>query len=92
MEKNLDSVMEEICSNPGVTGCLFADQNGLCIGAKGKASNESAGLITAIANQAAKLEPQNKAPIITLENDNQTCLIKKAGAITGAIYKDVFNT
>jgi len=87
MEKNLNRVMEEICSTPDVLGCIFTDQQGLCIGAKGKASKESAGYITAIADQAARIEPNNKMPIITLENDNQICMIQKTGPITGAIYK-----
>ncbi|CAG2059534.1 unnamed protein product [Timema podura] len=38
---------------------------------KGKASNESSGVITAIANQVARLEPGSKPPIILLENDNR---------------------
>ncbi|ENN77952.1 hypothetical protein D910_03350 [Dendroctonus ponderosae] len=48
---------------------------------------EIAGFITAIANQAAKLEPNSKPPIITLENDSQLCIIQKMGTVTGAIYK-----
>lgn len=51
--------------------------------------NESAGFIAAIANQAAKLEPNSKMPIITLENDSQLCMIQKSGPITGAIYKKI---
>lgn len=57
--------------------------------AKGKASAESAGYIAAIANQVAKLEPNTKSPIITLENDNQRCIIQTIGPITGAIYKKI---
>lgn len=52
-------------------------------------SNESAGFITAIANQAAKLEPNSKPPIITLENDTQLCIIQNIGNVTGAIYKRI---
>lgn len=55
--------------------------------ASGKASNETAGFIAAIANHAAKLEPQNKTPIITLENNNEKCIIQKNGTITGALYR-----
>ncbi|RZC41885.1 ragulator complex protein LAMTOR5 -like protein [Asbolus verrucosus] len=88
MEKNLDRVMEEVVSQPGVFGCVFVDHQGLCLGAKGKASTESAGLIAAIAEQAAKLEPHSGAPIIALENDDKTCIIQRTGTITGAIYKN----
>lgn len=56
--------------------------------ASGKASNETAGYIAAIANHAAKLEPKNpQTPIITLENSNEKCLIQKNGTITGALYR-----
>lgn len=55
--------------------------------ANGKASNEAAGYIAAIANHVAKLEPQNKTPIITLENNNEKCIIQKNGTITGALYR-----
>ena len=75
-------------NKPGVFGCVFVNHQGLCLGAKGKASTESAGLIAAIAEQAAKLEPHSSAPIVTLETDNKTCIIQRAGTITGAIYKN----
>ncbi|KAF5285564.1 hypothetical protein FQR65_LT13198 [Abscondita terminalis] len=89
MEKQLDRVMEDVLSNPGVTGCVFSDHQGLCLGAKGKASTESAGIIGAIAEQAAKLEPQHKSPIIVFENDTRACIIQRTGTITGAIYKNI---
>lgn len=59
------------------------------MGTKGKATTESAGIIGAIAEQAAKLEPQKGAPVITLENDNHMCIIQRNGTITGAIFKNV---
>lgn len=91
-------------NHPGVFGCVFADQQGLCLGgkyftkcvifciicsfvAKGKASTDSAGIITAIAEQAAKLDPSNKPPVIHFENDNNSCIINKAG-VTVAIFKN----
>lgn len=61
----------------------------LLIKAKGRASTESAGVIGAIAEQAAKLEPQNKAPVIVFENDHSLCVIQRSGTITGAIYKNI---
>ncbi|KAF7265722.1 late endosomal/lysosomal adaptor, MAPK and MTOR activator 5 [Rhynchophorus ferrugineus] len=89
MEKNLDRIMEQILSNTDILGCIFTDKQGLCIGAKGRATPESAGYIAAIANQVAKLEPNKETPIITLENDNQKCIIQNIGPITGAIYKNI---
>lgn len=70
-----------------VFGCVFVDHQGLCLGAKGKASTESAGFIGAIAEQASKLEPHNATPFITLETDTKTCIIKRNGTLTGAVYK-----
>lgn len=38
---------------------------------KGNASTDSAGIIAAIADQVAKLEPKSPSPIISLQNDNR---------------------
>ncbi|KAF5289729.1 hypothetical protein FQA39_LY03646 [Lamprigera yunnana] len=89
MEKHLDRVMDDVLSIPGVIGCVFADHQGLCLGAKGKATTESAGIVGAMAEQAAKLEPQHKSPIIIFENDTCACIIQRSGTITGAIYKNL---
>lgn len=89
MEKHLDRVMEEIVSTPNVIGCVFVDHQGLCLGAKGKASTESSGVIAAIADQAARLEPQGRSPVITFENDSKMCTIQRNGTITGAVYKNI---
>ncbi|EFA09095.1 hypothetical protein TcasGA2_TC006817 [Tribolium castaneum] len=91
MEKHLDRVMDEVVSRAGVFGCVFVDRQGLCLGAKGKTSTESAGLIAAIAEQAAKLEPHSGDPIIKLESDNKDCLIFRptsTGTVTAAVYKN----
>ncbi|KAK3932055.1 Ragulator complex protein LAMTOR5-like protein [Frankliniella fusca] len=71
MEKSIESCLAETCSKDGVIGSLMSDQQGLCLGVKGKASIESSGVITAIAEQAAKLEPHGQNPIIVLENDTK---------------------
>ncbi|KOC59870.1 hypothetical protein WH47_10569 [Habropoda laboriosa] len=73
----------------GIIGCILADHAGLCLGAKGDASTDSAGIIAAIADQVAKLEPKSPAPIISLQNENRKCLIQRQGSVVGAIYKDV---
>lgn len=38
---------------------------------KGNASSDSAGLIAAIADQVAKLEPKSGTPIVSLQSDNR---------------------
>lgn len=57
--------------------------------AKGKASNDSAGIIGAIAEQAGKLEPHSPPPLICFENDSRQCFIQRSGTITAAIYKNL---
>ncbi|OAD59280.1 Hepatitis B virus X-interacting protein like protein [Eufriesea mexicana] len=89
MEKNLEKILDDVNNTEGIIGCVLADHAGLCLGAKGNASTDSAGIIAAIADQVAKLEPTSPAPIISLQNDNRKCLIQRQGAIVGAIYTDV---
>ncbi|XP_034254949.1 ragulator complex protein LAMTOR5 homolog [Thrips palmi] len=87
MEKSIERCLSETCSMDGVIGSVLADQQGLCLGVKGKASISSSGVITAIADQVAKLEPASKNPIIVLENDTNQCLIQRADRATVAIFK-----
>ncbi|KYN05811.1 hypothetical protein ALC62_03290, partial [Cyphomyrmex costatus] len=56
---------------------------------KGDASSDSAGLIAAIADLVAKLEPKSGSPIISLQNDNRQCIILRKEPVVGAIYKDI---
>lgn len=56
--------------------------------AKGKASTDSAGIITALAEQAAKLDSSSKPPVIHFENDNNSCIINKVGDVTVAVFKN----
>ncbi|XP_012287714.1 uncharacterized protein LOC105703711 [Orussus abietinus] len=89
MESSLEKSMEDVNNAGNVIGCILADQSGLCLGVKGKASGDSAGRIAAIADQAAKLEPGSQAPVISLQNDSRECLIHRQGRVVGAIYKEV---
>ncbi|CAG9824153.1 unnamed protein product [Phaedon cochleariae] len=87
MEKTLDQISSELI-NSGVTGCIFLDHHGLCVGMKGNARAERAGIISAIAEEASKIEPQQKAPFIHFENDNSSCTIYQTGTVTSAIFQD----
>lgn len=89
MERSLEKTLDDINNTEGIIGCILADHTGLCLGAKGNASTDSAGIIAAIADQVAKLEPKLPAPIISLQNENRKCLIQRQGPVVGAIYKDV---
>ncbi|KAG7200610.1 hypothetical protein KM043_001168 [Ampulex compressa] len=89
MEKNLEKTLEDINGTDGIVGCILADHAGLCLGVKGDASSDSAGIIAAIADQVAKLEPKSATPVISLQNDTRQCLIHRQGPVVGAIYKDI---
>ncbi|XP_015111068.1 uncharacterized protein LOC107037179 [Diachasma alloeum] len=88
MERNIERTLEEAKNVPGVTGCILTDKAGLCLATAGNISGDSAGLIAAIASQAAKLEPGLEAPIICLQNNSRQCLIQRQGPVVGAIFKD----
>ncbi|XP_055610079.1 ragulator complex protein LAMTOR5 [Uranotaenia lowii] len=86
MEEQVDHILDKIISAPGNVGCLLANNQGLCIGARGSASGKSAGLLVAISEQASKLDPNCNAPVVSLDAGDKVCIIYKNG-ITGAVYK-----
>ncbi|KAK3590728.1 hypothetical protein CHS0354_030962 [Potamilus streckersoni] len=88
MERPLEKHLDETFKIPGVSGVLCADENGLCLGAKGVAKKEAAGHITSIALSAAKLIPNsNTNPVICIEGETGSVLIKKEENIVMAVYK-----
>ncbi|XP_033647187.1 ragulator complex protein LAMTOR5-like [Asterias rubens] len=88
MESNLERLLEETMTGPGVVGVLCADKQGLCLSAKGTALPESAGLITALSQQAALLKPESTAtPVICLESDKGNILVKSHEDTTLVIHK-----
>ncbi|XP_039447225.1 ragulator complex protein LAMTOR5-like [Culex pipiens pallens] len=86
MEDHVNQILDKVMANPAHVGCLLANNQGLCIGARGKASDKSAGIIVAISEQAAKLDPNCNAPVVSLEAGDKVCIIHKNG-LTGAVYK-----
>jgi len=70
MERNLDRLLDELAQTPDVTGVLCADNQGLCLGDRGKSSN-LCGEIVALAKKASMLEPGGPAPTILLESSNR---------------------
>lgn len=89
MERNIEKAMDDVCSSEGVTGVILTDYAGLCLGVKGNATTDSAGIVAAIADQASKLEPNSPAPIVSLQSENRQCIIQREGAVVGAIYKTI---
>ncbi|XP_058452334.1 ragulator complex protein LAMTOR5 [Malaya genurostris] len=88
MEEQVDQILDRLMSTPKNIGCLLANNQGLCIGVRGSASDKSAGIIVAISEQAAKLDPNCNAPVVSLDVGDKQCIIHKNG-ITGAIFKEV---
>ena len=89
MERNLETTLDDVNNTESTIGCVLADEAGLCLGVKGDASIDSAGILVAIADQVAKLEPESPAPIVSFQNDNRMCLIQRKGRLVGGIYKHV---
>ncbi|XP_069693389.1 ragulator complex protein LAMTOR5 [Periplaneta americana] len=90
MEKSLNKCLEDISQVAGVKSCLLTDEQGLSLGSKGRIAAQSSGIVTALAQQAAHLEPDNpKRPVIILENDNRQCYIHGSGKIIAAVQKIV---
>uniref|UniRef100_A0A0B7B9E3 Late endosomal/lysosomal adaptor and MAPK and MTOR activator 5 n=1 Tax=Arion vulgaris TaxID=1028688 RepID=A0A0B7B9E3_9EUPU len=89
MEKALDKQMDEAFRLPGVSGIICVDNNGLCVSAKGVIPRQCSGSLNALANQAAKLapSPNSASPVICLESEHGSVLLKKADNLTTAIFK-----
>lgn len=61
------SLIEEINKQQNIIGLVVANNHGLCVTQKGQGSAEAAGFITEIVNQASKLDPNGKSPVISLD-------------------------
>jgi len=70
-----------------IAGLVVADSRGLCVQAQGVGQAKSAGLLTALANQAALLEPGREHPVILLEGKQFNYLVKKEDSVTVTIIK-----
>ncbi|XP_076061139.1 late endosomal/lysosomal adaptor, MAPK and MTOR activator 5 [Oratosquilla oratoria] len=88
MEKPLEKCLDEVSHGPGVSGVLCTDNQGLCLGVRGKANCSASGVAAAIADKASKLEPESTIqPVIVLENDSSQCLIHRSSNLTLVVYK-----
>ncbi|XP_059179487.1 ragulator complex protein LAMTOR5-like [Physella acuta] len=89
MEKSLEKQLEEAFRMPGVSGIVCVDNNGLCLGSKGTVPKQSCGSLSALTQQASKLSTgaNGPTPVICLESEHGTVLIKKTDKLTTAIFK-----
>ncbi|KAK9500727.1 hypothetical protein O3M35_001933 [Rhynocoris fuscipes] len=91
MEDTLFKQFKDILDTDNVTGCVLADNHGLCLLSSPNISHETAGIVSAIAQYASKIEPDNSNPVICLEGTKRQCLIKNENSITSAIFKNEVN-
>lgn len=71
METKITDEVNKIAANPNVTGVVLTNAHGLCIATSGNASPEAAGVINEIVNQAQKLEPSSKPPVVLLDYNDK---------------------
>ncbi|OUC44589.1 hypothetical protein D917_08968 [Trichinella nativa] len=74
MEKLFLEKFSEICGSHGITGCLCADQQGLCVAANGDLTNKNTAEITRLYHLACTLDPNNgDKPKVLLEHGSEFC-------------------
>uniref|UniRef100_A0A674GNH4 Ragulator complex protein LAMTOR5 n=8 Tax=Passeriformes TaxID=9126 RepID=A0A674GNH4_TAEGU len=74
--------------SPAVVGVLCTDSQGLNLGCRGTLSDEHAGIISVLAQQAAKLTSDpTDTPVVCLESDSGNIMIQKHDSITVAVHK-----
>ncbi|XP_074237384.1 ragulator complex protein LAMTOR5 isoform X1 [Saimiri boliviensis] len=77
-----------LMKNPSIVGVLCTDSQGLNLGCRGTLSDEHAGVISVLAQQAAKLTSDpTDIPVVCLESDNGNIMIQKHDGITVAVHK-----
>ncbi|XP_063811084.1 ragulator complex protein LAMTOR5 [Pseudophryne corroboree] len=88
MEAALEQHLEDTMKNPSIVGILCTDSQGLNLGCCGSLSDEHAGVISILPQQAAKLtlDPTD-VPVVCLESDSGTIMIQKHDRLTVAVHK-----
>ncbi|XP_051003011.1 ragulator complex protein LAMTOR5-like [Acomys russatus] len=87
MEANLEQHLEDTMKNPSIVGVLCTDSQGLNLGCHGTLSDEHAGVIPVLAQQAARLTSDpTDISVVCLESDNGN-MIQKHNGITVAVHK-----
>jgi len=77
-------------SQPGVTGVLCTDAQGLALAAQGTMKPDSAGLVAGIASKAVQLKHGTGAddhPVVVIEFDTGNILIRSHENSTLAVHK-----
>ena len=87
-EATLEQHLEDTMKNPSIFGILCTDSQGLNLGCCGTLWDEHAGVISVLAQQAAKLtlDPTDIL-VVYLESNNGNIMIQKHDGITVAVHK-----
>eukprot|EP00076_Gallus_gallus_P030006 XP_015154384.1 ragulator complex protein LAMTOR5 isoform X1 [Gallus gallus] len=79
MEGTLEQHLEDTMKSPAVVGVLCTDSQGLNLGCRGTLSDEHAGVISVLAQQAAKLTSDpTDTPVVCLESDSGSPIAEAA--------------
>ena len=88
MEATLEQHLEDTMKNPSIFGILCTDSQGLNLGCCGTLSDEHAGVISVLAQQAAKLTSDpTDILVVYLESNNGNIMIQKHDGITVTVHK-----
>jgi len=79
--------MNNLLHESGVVGVVSADQNGLCISAKG-VSGAASGYIKSLFGRAKQLAPSDgDKPIVCIETEGTNIFISEEDNLTVAVYR-----
>jgi len=88
MESTLEKQIEEAFRLPGVSGVMCVDKNGFILGDKGTVPHKSSGSVSTLSSQASSLKPGSmSSPVVCLESEAGSVLIKKSDDLTTALFK-----
>jgi len=97
MEAHLEQVLNEtpeldselLDDRTKVLGVLAADNDGMCLMAKGEIDKGLVSLATALSSVAASLEDAEELPTIVIDTEETQMLIKKEADVSVVIVKKV---
>lgn len=93
MESDILEVADYALEQPGVSGYICVDSNGLCLAAKGQAQQSMSGIIHQLATLASKIEEPSQngnvtastnPPVIRVDLERHKLLIQSRDSITTA--------
>lgn len=91
MEDPVDAQLNILVNDEksNISGLLVTDKQGLCIKTVGNAKEEASGIVTAILDLVAKLEPNKTPPEVILESDTKCCILFSNTNTNAAVFKNV---